>query len=188
MLNCSFKMPETRASQKMETWSSDSEGEESSSASDRPAQADGMDLDSSGSELVSEYNSDDAEDDDFDSGKSDELDYVSGSDDDDSSMSETATAFDMAEDLDENGDIILEPESEADLVGVDAEIEHFEEVNSVDPFDEDIELDRLHDGTLHPAEHYRKGIAMMDETDFHRKEYAESTEAHIVRAEAYWRR
>lgn len=38
-------------------------------------------------------------------------------------------------------------------MGVDAEIEYFEEANGVDLFDEDVELDKLHNGTLHPAEH-----------------------------------
>lgn len=113
---------------------------------------------------------------------------MSRSDDDYDSASATATAFDLTENLDENGDVILEPASEVDLLGVDAEIEHFEEVDGADPFDEDFEMDKLHEGTLQPAEHYCKGIAMMDETDFQRKEYAPSTEVHIVRAEAHWRR
>ncbi|KKY29330.1 hypothetical protein UCDDA912_g10746 [Diaporthe ampelina] len=56
-------------------------------------------------------------------------------------------------DLDEDGVVILEPQSDADLMGVDAEIEHFEEANGVDLFDEDVELDKLYNGTLHPAEH-----------------------------------
>lgn len=97
--------------------------------------------------------------------------------------------FDPTEQLDDKAAVDLRFQAQSDLNEVEQCIQqHMDSVAAAPGDDDFIDLDELHNGALHPASHYREGIALTKEDGYRRKVYAPGTEKLIVHAETHWRR
>lgn len=102
-------------------------------------------------------------------------------DDDDADLEEAVDAtpdqIDLAAELD------VEPQNQDDLAEIEEQIRAFDAGSSItgttldnldDPSNPD-EDDNLFQGNLHPPEYYRRGMMSLNEEDYKKKDYKEST-------------
>lgn len=136
--------------------------------------------------LESEYDGEQLEDSDSESG-SGQSDHGGPPD-----LSEESDSMEL-DDVYEDSDLDV-PErigaSGADQAAVDdvaQQIRQFDTTHQALPLGDDfVDVDDLHDGNIHSKEHYRQGIVSTVDEDYRRKVYAKGTERLIVHTENQW--